>query len=73
MSWSNSRVDAWRIKHPHEKRFTWQRLNPKCKSSLDYWFIPTLLEKNIIDSQIITAPGTDHLAVKLKLSINEIN
>ena len=42
----NYLVDAWRIKHPHEERFTWQRLNPtKCKFTLNYWFIPTLLEK----------------------------
>jgi len=66
-------MDAWRLKHSNEKRFTWQRLNPMCKSTLDYWFIPILLENNVAECQIITAPNTDHLAVKLKLSTSDVN
>ena len=69
----NNLQDAWRQKHGNKKRFTWQRLNPKCVSTLDYWFVPTLLNESVIDCQIITAPGTDHLAVTLKLCTTHVN
>ena len=65
--------DSWTKKNPGQKRFTWQRINPPCKSVLDYWFIPILLENRILDCQIITAPRTDHLAVKMKITTGDNN
>ena len=62
-------VDSWRKKYPRGKRFTWQRYNPKCVSTLDYWFVPLLLENCISECKIFTAPKSDHLAVKMKLNI----
>ena len=42
-------------------------------STLDYWFIPTLLEQCVTDCQIFTAPNTDHLAVKMVLCTKNVN
>ena len=55
----NDLKNARRLKHFNEKIYTWQRLNPPCVSTLDYWFIPSLLEQCVTDCQIFTAPNTD--------------
>ena len=69
---NNDLCDAWKKIHPKKKRFTWQRFNPPCTSTLDYIFIPILLEQNVKDSHIITAPRTDHLAVKVQLNTDSM-
>ena len=33
-------VDIWRIRHPGEKKFTWQRRDPEIFCRLDYFFYP---------------------------------
>jgi hypothetical protein len=46
--------------------------NPKCLSTLDYWFVPTLLENGVSECKIITAPSSDHLAVKMNINISNV-
>ena len=65
--------DAWKVKHDNENRFTWQRSNPPCKSTLDYLFIPNLARNDVQNCYIKPAPRTDHLAVILKLKIKNLD
>ena len=62
-------TDVWRIKHPHEKQFTWRRKNGIERSRIDFW----LLEENALplvytsDIRPVQIKATDHLAISLKL------
>ena len=62
-----------KVKHDNENRFTWQRSNPPCKSTLDYLFIPNLARNDVQNCYIKPAPRTDHLAVILKLKIKNLD
>ena len=59
-------TDIWRIKHPHEKQFTWRRKNGIERSRIDFW----LLEENALplvytsDIRPIQINATDHMAIQ---------
>ena len=55
--------DAWRIKNPLQKRFTWRRTNPIQKSRIDFFLTSDLLFDAICKTDIIPSIGTDHSAI----------
>ena len=65
--------DAWRIKNPDKKRFTWGRKQPtKVKSRLDYWLSSEHLADYIEETDIVPYIQSDHSAVTIKLNSVDI-
>ena len=61
--------DAWRVKNPDKKRFTWHRKKPTLTfSRLDYWLTSDYLFDAITSIDIVCAPFTDHSAITLFLN-----
>lgn len=66
----NEFVDIWRDKHEDDKRYTWKQNNPCICSTLDYWFIPSIMDVATKTVDILTVPRSDHLAVHMCLSFD---
>ena len=67
----NEIIDIWRLKHGNEIRYTWKQTNPHICSTLDYWFIPAIMDVDTKSIEIVTFPRSDHLlAVQLCLSFD---
>lgn len=64
-------LDIWRKNNGNKKRFTWSRKSTQVKSTLDYWFIPNILEDNVERIEIIPGYGSDHMAIEMKLDLHK--
>ena len=58
-------IDIWRIRHPTEKKFTWQRRNPEVFCRLDYFFIPLNKSADVKSAEIYPAILTDHSLISV--------
>ena len=66
--------DAWRIKNPDKKRFTWGRKqSTKVKSRLDYWLSSEQLADYIEETDIVPCIKSDHSAITIKLNSVHVN
>ena len=61
-------TDIWRMRHGEEKRFTWKQNSPPVMCTLDYWFIPHVIEHTVDKIEIMSAPRSDHLAVCMSIN-----
>ena len=64
----NYLVDIWRVRHPHESRFTWRQKSPPIQRRLDFWLISNDLQEEIDSADIITAIRSDHSAITLSIN-----
>ena len=62
--------DSWRIQHPDEKKYTWNRFHPFTARRIDYLLISSSLTANIEESEIISFPHSDHRVVTLSLILH---
>ena len=62
--------DAWRLKHPREKLFTWYKSDLSIASRLDTFLISRFLEKQIISCEIRPCVYSDHDPVFLELDLH---
>lgn len=69
----NELIDIWRAKHGQEKRYTWKQNNPHILCALDYWLIPVNFDAATNFVKILTVPKTDHLAVHMRISLDNVN
>ena len=59
-------IDIWRLQHPEDKKFTWQRKNPtKILCRLDFFLISFGLTEKIDSSEISYGYKTDHSLISL--------
>ena len=61
--------DAWRLKHPREKQFTWFNSNLSIASRLDSFLISRLLCEQVTTCQIYPCVYSDHDFVFLDLNL----
>lgn len=59
-------IDIWRKINPNVKQFTFKQKTPLVKSRLDYWFIPSNLEKSVGKCDIMTSFTPDHCGIKIE-------
>ena len=65
-------VDAWRILHPEESRFSWTRRKPTvCLSRIDFFLISENLLQMTKSCGIHIAPQTDHSLIDINLEADE--
>ena len=67
----NAWVDAWRVLHPENFRFTWKTRKPLIMSRLDYFLMPQHLLGYLDQVNIISNCLSDHAFVSLSLQFNE--
>jgi exonuclease III len=60
--------DCWRIIHPDEKDFTFNRLNPPVARRLDYCLVSEEIIADIVFCEHLTVAQTDHKAVVIELN-----
>ena len=73
---SNKLIDPWELKNPKKIQYTWKRKGSSHEASrIDYFLISNELQQRIINSDIRPAiiKYTDHMAVSLKLNIENIS
>ncbi len=58
--------DAWRIKHPNTRRYTWRQSNPLIQCRLDYWLISDSLYDKVDKVDIVPSIRSDHSAITMK-------
>lgn len=70
--------DIWRIRNQNCKRFTWSgtRINDQNQTQsifrrLDYFFVSSSLQPNVVNCDIIPAPNSDHSALTLDINTSE--
>ena len=64
--------DPWRIRYPVNKYYTWRHPNPFKQSRLDFFFISSELLSLVHKSDILSGYRTNHLLVRLSLTLNKI-
>ena len=62
--------DAWRLKHPREKQFTWFNSDLSISSRLDTFLIPRQLSVRVISCEIRLCVYSDHEFVFLELNLH---
>ena len=65
--------DTWRMQHPTEKQYTWNRSNPFTARRLDYIFASSILLPFIENSHITSFPHSDHRLVSTSLTFYDYN
>ena len=70
---SNRLRDVWRRLHPHDKKFSWQRNNPRSntgisKARLDRFYAPIDVMSSVLSCDIVPCSLSDHSAVCLKIT-----
>lgn len=63
--------DIWRLLHPEEKEFSWNRFNPFIARRLDYCFIAHELISSCVSCEYVYVPNTDHKAIIIELDQSE--
>ena len=66
-------IDIWRVRHPKEKKFTWQRRNPEIFCRLDYFFIPLNKSSEAHNVNILPAILTDHSLITVSIKFHSDN
>lgn len=69
----NALKDAWRLKHPREKLFTWYNSDLSIASRLDTFLISRFLCKQVILCEIRPCVYSDHDFVFLELNLHTVN
>ena len=64
-------VDAWRLRNPDVKRYTWHRNKQLTASCIDMIFVPCDLLDLIDDCEISPAVRTDHSYVDISIKITQ--
>ena len=65
-------VDPWRIYHPNDNKYTWNRKNPIKQARLDFFLISEELMTMVERVDIIPGYRTDHAIIKLELRVTEM-
>ena len=61
-------IATWRIRNPGVKRFSWRQKNPTIQRRLDFWLIPSDLQEDVANVEIIPAIRSDHSAITLRIN-----
>ena len=61
--------DIFRVRYPHQKRFTFHRKNPSIQRRLDYFFISNSLQECIGDVKILPSFMSDHSPVFVSVNL----
>ncbi len=61
-------IDAWRVKHPHTRAFTWCNNSRSKQSRIDLWLVSRTLEDNL-NTNILSTPLTDHKAIRIHIDL----
>ena len=69
----NALKDAWRLKHPKQKLFTWYNSDLSIASHLDTFLISRFLDKQVISCEICPCVYSDHEFVFLELNLHMVN
>ena len=64
---NNSWSDVWRLLHPEEKQFTWNRRNPFTMSRLDFFLMPYENINSVSECCIYPGLNSDHSFVTLQI------
>ena len=64
----NELCDIFRLRHPGEPRFSWQRKNPFKQQRLDYFLISDSLQHSVGYISISPSVQSDHSNIVLKIS-----
>ena len=62
--------DAWRLKHPRDRQFTWFKPNTSIGSRLDYFLISRCLCDQVFTCEIHPCVYSDHDFVYLELNLH---
>ena len=61
--------DIFRVRYPHQKRFTFHRKNPSIQRRLDYFFISNSLQECIGDVKVLPSFMSDHSPVFVSVNL----
>ena len=64
--------DAWRIKNPTTRSYTWRHSGKYQFSRIDFWLTSSHLQDSCIDSNIQYGIRSDHSAITMKIEVNQI-
>lgn len=64
-------IDVWRMKHPHQKIFTWFRRRPLAMSRIDFFLLNAGLINIISKCDIVAMPMSDHSLITIELDCTQ--
>ena len=66
-------IDAWRLKYPDKKKYTWFKPSPVKAARLDYFLISTTILDILSDCYISFKYRSDHCKIGLKIYLDKSN